>query len=295
MNFQDIRYVQAICENGSFLRASSVLNITQPTLSKRIERIEHKLNAILFIRSKGKSKPTSLALFMADRATLILKEMSVIESEIKSHAAGTSGCIRLGVGPVPLRRKITSVIKLMKANYPDINLEIVTGNASNVVELLSAGELDAVICQESVDSSIEQMNIIKQIESEIILVTKPDHPLSTIKNLKFHEAFSYPAALPFISKAYQTYISKNYDINIDQVSNKVTCSEYSILLQLVMEENYFSLGPLFAFESELSKGNIVKLDITIPVIHKVVILTNRNMYMTPARINFLDILSSELT
>jgi LysR family transcriptional regulator of abg operon len=293
MNFQDIRYVHAICEHGSFLRAASALNITQPTLSKRVERIEGKLGAILFVRSKGKSTPTSLALFMAQRAILLLQEMSVVEREIIAHATGTTGCIRLGVGPVTLRSKITSVILSMKSAYPNITLEINTGNVSHVLDLLSKGEIDAVICEEQADTSIEQMAIIKRIESKIILATKPDHPLSKVKGLSFQEAFKYPAALPFINKSYQAYLLKEYKINIEQITNKVTCSEYSILLKLVREENYFTVGPVFAFESELSQGTIVKLDVHIPNKHKMVILTNRNMYMTPARKNFLDILVSE--
>ncbi len=293
MNFQDIRYVNAICTEGSFLKASAYLGITQPTLSKRIDRIEYKLGATLFIRSKGKSSPTPLALFIADRAIIILKQMSFIENEIKSHADGSGGNIRLGVGPVPFRNRLVSLIKSLREKYPDIALEIVTGSVDQIADQLVRGELDVIICQAGIEIPSKLIKVEKLIESEIILVAKIGHPLTKIKNLSLNKAFEFPAALPFINKEYESFIQKNYNIVMDEITNKITCSDYSLLLRLVQEESFFSLGPILAFEKELTSGEIVKLDLQFPIKHKINVLTNSNMYMTPARKNFLSIVETE--
>jgi len=48
-----LRYVVAAADHASFRRAAAALNITQPTLSKRIRELEAKLGVLMFERSTG--------------------------------------------------------------------------------------------------------------------------------------------------------------------------------------------------------------------------------------------------
>jgi len=48
-----LRYIVAAAEHRSFRRAAAALNVTQPTLSKRIRDCEERLGVLLFERSTG--------------------------------------------------------------------------------------------------------------------------------------------------------------------------------------------------------------------------------------------------
>ena len=99
MNVRDLLDVRVICETGSLRKAATVLGITQPTLGNRIAHLEDQLGAPLFDRSRGQSRPTDLALFIAGRAETLSDEAKRLTREIRRVASGNTGLVRIGLGP----------------------------------------------------------------------------------------------------------------------------------------------------------------------------------------------------
>jgi DNA-binding transcriptional LysR family regulator len=58
MNLTQIRYFLAVVETGNFTRAAERVNVTQPTLSAGIQRLEEALGAPLLERGRGAAQPT---------------------------------------------------------------------------------------------------------------------------------------------------------------------------------------------------------------------------------------------
>ena len=87
MNVRDLLDVKVICESGSLRKAALVLGVTQPTLSNRIAHLEDQLGSRLFDRSRGQSRPTDLALFIAGRSDAISVEASRLVQDIRRVAA----------------------------------------------------------------------------------------------------------------------------------------------------------------------------------------------------------------
>ena len=60
MNERQFRYVVALAEKGSFSRAAEVLNVSQPSLSQYIKRIENEVGMRLFERTGGNVRLTGI-------------------------------------------------------------------------------------------------------------------------------------------------------------------------------------------------------------------------------------------
>ena len=50
MDWDDLRIALAIAESGSLSGAASALHLSHPTLSRRLQRMEHRLGTRLFER-----------------------------------------------------------------------------------------------------------------------------------------------------------------------------------------------------------------------------------------------------
>jgi LysR family hydrogen peroxide-inducible transcriptional activator len=64
VNFQQVQYFLAVCEERSFTKAARRCGVAQPTVTKAIRELEGQIGSPLFVRQKqrGKTTPTSLGL-----------------------------------------------------------------------------------------------------------------------------------------------------------------------------------------------------------------------------------------
>ena len=91
MDVRDLLDIKAICDAGSYRKAAETLGVTQPTLSNRIAYLEGKLGAQLFDREHGRSRPTELAILIANRAEIIGRDAALLSKDIAQLAAGRAG------------------------------------------------------------------------------------------------------------------------------------------------------------------------------------------------------------
>lgn len=82
MDIKDLYYYKTIVDNKSILRASAVLHIAQPPLSRTIRNLENELNTILFIRGR-ELKLTESGKLLYEKAETILNLTSDIKNDIK--------------------------------------------------------------------------------------------------------------------------------------------------------------------------------------------------------------------
>ena len=83
MDVADLKMVVAICEEGSLTRAADILFVSQPTLSKRLARLEQRLNATLFHRDTTGLKPTAIADFLVASARPLEDRLAAIERQVE--------------------------------------------------------------------------------------------------------------------------------------------------------------------------------------------------------------------
>src|SRR5688572_6491782 len=98
MNLTLIRYFMAVAETGSFTRGAERANVTQPTLSAGIKRLEESLGVSLFDRSRAAQLTPAGARFLP-RARLLLQEWTAARRELRQDSRPVQLRLRLGYIP----------------------------------------------------------------------------------------------------------------------------------------------------------------------------------------------------
>ncbi len=178
MNVRDLLDVGVICETGSLRKAATVLGITQPTLGNRIAHLEDQLGAPLFDRSRGQSRPTDLALFIAGRAASLSDDAKRLTREIRRVATGNTGLVRIGLGPTPTRLLLASIVADINERWPGISLEMVSGYTAQLAEALLQRELDLLVCP-PMDVRHDAIASEPLLETDIVVVVGADHPMQS--------------------------------------------------------------------------------------------------------------------
>ena len=282
MNVRDLLDVQAICEAGSFRKAAVVLGITQPTLSTRISHLEDQLGASLFDRSRGKSRPTALAEFIASRAAGLSHEASLLSRELERLASGQTGLVRLGMGAAPMRALAGPLMARVRAQRPDINVEVRTGNTTALRGLLLQREVDMVLAAplEPTDPAIEAELIL---ETENVIVAHPDHPMFNGPPPGIKEIFKYPAALSFLEPRYLDFVRARFGVDVAMQPGRFVCSDFDVLAGVTADApHFFTAGPRFTFAKEIASGRLRVLETEVPLKHLIQLHVNRSACPLPA-------------
>jgi DNA-binding transcriptional LysR family regulator len=291
MDVRDLLDIKAICDAGSYRKAAELLGVTQPTLSNRITCLEGKLGAQLFDREHGRSRPTELAVLIADRAEIIGRDAALLSKDIVRLASGQAGVVRIGMGPAPGRALFGPIIERVATQLPQVAMEIVFGSTRALAAQLQARDLDIAICH-PIESPTDNLTCDLQLETDNVIVAHPEHAIFRDAPSGIGEILrTHPIAVPFLEQRYVDMTRQFYDVDIAQLPGRVTCSDFESLVRLVMTgPRYFTAGPIFAFAPEIAAGRLRALDMRVPFNHQVALHTNTEAFPIPAVARVLDII-----
>ena len=142
MEFRVLQYFLAVTREGNISAAAQSLNLSQPSLSRQLKDLEDELGARLFIRGNRHIELTEEGLILRKRAGEIMQLVELTESEISEVKNNISGTLSIGAGESLSMHRITEVFRRLKENYPDIRLNVVSGDTEDLQDRLDRGLLD---------------------------------------------------------------------------------------------------------------------------------------------------------
>ena len=145
MNLQQLRYIIAVNRFRNFAKAADACNVTQPTLSAMIVKLEEELDLRIFERTNKSVSPSNAGLKIIRQAESVLMEVDRI-SEILSEDKGLiGGRLNLSVGPTVAPYILPKFIKHYRKLYPTVDLSIEELKVEFMLDALLRGEVDAGI------------------------------------------------------------------------------------------------------------------------------------------------------
>ena len=124
LSWEDAQTFLTVSEQGSFSAAARILNLKQPTISRRIQRIEQRIQAQLFVRGKQGAIPTDAA----KRLLPIAEQMARWAAEFERAAHGAEqraeGKVTIAAPPGIAVEQLAPFAVQLKRLQPAINLEL---------------------------------------------------------------------------------------------------------------------------------------------------------------------------
>src|SRR5690242_13033625 len=118
METRALRYFQAVAELGSYSRASELLRISQPAVSRQIAKLEHELDTALFRRHGHGVTLTDAGRILLERSQIALRQLDQTKSEIRSGKAGPGGVISFALPPAAGYFIAPELVRRFSADYP---------------------------------------------------------------------------------------------------------------------------------------------------------------------------------
>ena len=145
MTLQQLEYILAVERYRHFGRAAEACNVTQPTLSAMIGKLEEELNAKLFDRNRQPICPTPVGEQVLRQAKEVLAQADSIKDIVEEEKHSLNGTFRVGIlptiGPYLLPRFFPQLMK----KYPTLDIRVREMKTHEIKEALLQGDIDAGI------------------------------------------------------------------------------------------------------------------------------------------------------
>lgn len=145
MTFTELRYIIALAQEKHFGRAAQACNVSQPTLSISIKKIEEALGSALFERFNNDIKLTEFGERIVEQAKKIILEVTILKDMACHHKDQLKETLRIGaiytIGPYLFPLLIPELIKIA----PQMPVAIQEDFTENFRLKIKQGEVDVVI------------------------------------------------------------------------------------------------------------------------------------------------------
>lgn len=182
MTLNELRYIVAVSQEGSFRRAAEKVFVSQPALSLAIQKLENELGVQIFERSRTAVNSTAIGEKIIAQAQRALEELEQIRNIAIQGKDQLSGTLKIGaiysVGPYLLPQ----LIPLLKQLAPNMPLEMEENLTANLETQLQNGRLDVIII--ALPFVIPSVATLPLYDEDFNVVVPLDHPWANRKQIK---------------------------------------------------------------------------------------------------------------
>lgn len=145
MDEKDFEILSILNETRNITRAAKQLYITQSALSKRIKAIEKELGIEMLIRSRQGIRFTPAGEAVLTHSTCAAREMELMRRHIDTMNEEICGTLNTGISINFALYKLPDILADYHKKYPNVNLQITTGQSRHLYRQMLDGSLDIAV------------------------------------------------------------------------------------------------------------------------------------------------------
>jgi LysR family nitrogen assimilation transcriptional regulator len=193
MDFKQLAYFVRVAELGSFTRASIVLDIAQPALSRQVRLLEVELRQNLLMRNGRGVTLTEAGKVLLEHSHGVLYQMERLREELSLVRGSLAGRVAIGLPPTLSKVLTVPITREFRKVMPDASLSISEGLSTMMQESLLSSRLDIAVLYNA--SPSPDIDLRPLLEEELLLVQRQEDATSK-KPVKLEEIARFPLIIP---------------------------------------------------------------------------------------------------
>ena len=181
MNLQELRYLVAVSEHRHFGRAAEACNVSQPTLSSQIKKLEDELGVTLVERTNKRVDMTPVGHQILGHAQRALAEAGQMEAVARAARDPLVGPLKLGAIPTLAPYLLPLILKPLKQGYPGLTIELWEDQTKSLVDGLRNHRLDAALL--ATETGAPEVTEIVLFEEPLLAALPRGHRLAGAKKV----------------------------------------------------------------------------------------------------------------
>lgn len=185
MNFDlsDLRAFVSVADLGSFRAAAEAQHLSQPALSRRVEKLEQALGFRLFERTTRKVDLNAMGRAFLPGARHVLGELEAALIGMVDLSERIRGLVTVACIPSAVDNFVAGVVREFRQRFPSIRVRILDQSAPDILLSVSRSEADfgiSYLGTQEPDLEFEPL-----VEEPFVLACRRDHPLARRRQVRW--------------------------------------------------------------------------------------------------------------
>lgn len=298
MNFDlaDLRAFIAVADLGSFSAAAQSLHLSQPALSRRVEKLEQALGLKLFDRTTRKVELNAMGRSFMPRARHVLYELEnalLGMTELSDRLRGqvTVACVPSAVGAF-----VAKGLGEFHRQFPRIRVHLVDESATDVLLAVARAEADFGISYLGTQEPDLEFDAL--FEEDFVMACPAGHALAQRSSVSWSEMTEHECVMLAQGSGNRMLIDQALATRQTATASRAwTCEVRHVPALISLIEAGIGIGavPRFSVPTSGSKGLVTVALVEPKVTRMIGIIRRRGRPLTPAAEAFRNLLTSHKT
>lgn len=194
IGLEDLQTFLAVAELGSFSRAAQMLNLSQPSISNRVRRLEEKLQVRLLDRTTRRVELTAPGRRLYREARTVLAGLHELLREFSHDAALRDRQVRVAATLMVATVGLPAILRRFHDAYPSVSISLHDLTPAQATEQVLAGQCDLAVM--AMSDSRAGLSFEPLVTDACVVVTPLGHPLLRHKSAPLEEVLKSPILSP---------------------------------------------------------------------------------------------------
>jgi DNA-binding transcriptional LysR family regulator len=287
---RELDYFLAICETRNLARAAEALGVSQPALTRSLQRLEARFAARLFVRAPRGVELTPIGSALRARVENARTTLNDAEREVGQLAAGKIGKLRVGAGHLWARLVSQALFPRFIVERPAAQVQFHVAFNPELFSLVEAGSLDLALCGHY-DPPPPSLIFRELFNSEMAVVVRNGHPLAAMRKPTIRDLPKFRGAGPGAGvRLRQIAEERLTKLGFHMQPLAMETNSWEAILYAVATTDLYSLAPVHEVLGHAEASRLVFLDIPELNIRMATgVVTRADAYLSPLAIRAIEL------
>lgn len=290
MEVKQLKALVTVAEVGSVTRASEVLCLVQPAVTRQIRMLEQELGVALFERTRQGMRLTDSGKVMVERARRALNELECARGEVVPTPGTVTGVAAVGLLESATGLLAERLVTTLAHEHPGVELRLMTAYSGHLQQWLDDGDLDLSLLYNLAGTL--SFNTYPLVRESLWVVAPPDAGLCCARPVAMGEAVQRPLVLPTSGHALRTLIDGAAAKARVDVAVAVQTNSMRVQKQLVLAGHGWTILPGVGIADDVADGLLSAAPLCEPEVPRSIVLGSRRAGRTPPAV---DVVARTLT
>ncbi|MDX2221580.1 MAG: LysR family transcriptional regulator [Rhodospirillaceae bacterium] len=267
MDLDRLAQFAAVARRGSIGAAAAELGLTQPALTRGLQRLEKELGGRLFDRSPRGVVVTAFGEIFLPYAQAILSEAGRADDALKAFKGLAATRVRVGISPNFVGYIVPAAVRGLFTQFPKVTVGVVTETYENLVRMLRAYDIDFIFAQYFDNPANLDVAPGADMRREVLFTSfsrayvAADHALARRRKLPLGELCTHDWAIPLqMSLVYRfEYVFRTRELTAPV--QKINSSSMSFIRSALYDFGLAVVLPDHIMAEDVRAGRAVALPV----------------------------------